>query len=63
MSVDLDVRSKDLVLKEPLVIKYYLLREYFDEMYDMVEQILGKTRLVIFPFAKIRIEKWHIYWI
>ena len=39
----LDVRSKDLILKEPLVIKYYLLREYFDEMYDMVEQILGKT--------------------
>ena len=27
------------------------------------EQILGKTRLVIFPFTKIRIEKWHIYWI
>ena len=25
------------------------------------EQILGKTRLVIFPFTKIRIEKWHIY--
>lgn len=25
------------------------------------EQILGKTRLVIFPFTKIRMEKWHIY--
>lgn len=25
------------------------------------EQILGKTRLVIFPFNKIRMEKWHIY--
>lgn len=25
------------------------------------EQILGKTRLVIFPFTKIRMEKWYIY--
>ena len=43
MCLTLDVRSKHLILKEPLAIKNYLLRDYFDEMFDSVEQILGKT--------------------
>lgn len=39
----LNITSNDKIIKEPLVIKSYMLEEYFDEMYKIIEQILGKT--------------------
>lgn len=42
-ALTLNITSNDKTIKEPLVIKSYMLEEYFDEMYKIVEQILGKT--------------------